>query len=476
VRRLPVLPVLAVAAAWSTVGVVLSGLTRTGYTLVLTNTAGPALTGVVGAQISLAVLATMLWPAATGSAASKFVARAQGAGDEPLAAGVAAHLGRRTLATGAATAVLAGTAAVVVLDERPATALAVLPLVLGYSAYLLTRGVLLGQGRVARATRAELVALVVSLGGLAVLLARGATPLVLLPLAAGYLAYAALGWSRRAGRREVGPALRREMDAFVAWGVLGNVASAGLLQLCSVVAGATRPHVEVGLLTAAVALATPASLVARSLVQVLFPTMARSVGAGDHEAVARQTDVVTRGVVTVFVPAFAVLVLAARPLLRLAGPGQEFGGGTTALRILLVAVLLTTLPVAAVAAMTSGTAAGIRRSALMSATGLGVGVLGLAAFTGPFGIEGIAVAYLLGALVTVALPWAWTWRAQGQRWRGLTVRVALGIAGILAALAVQAALPAGTWWGTAVPAVVLVGAWAAASARDVRALLGRRLQ
>jgi len=262
------------------------------------------------------------------------------------------------------------------------------------------------------------------------------------------------------------------MDAFVAWGVLGNVASAGLLQLCVVVAGASRPATEVGLLTGAVALATPASLVARSLVQVLFPTMARSVGAGDHDAVRRQTDVVTRGIVTVFVPVFAVLVLAAEPLLRLVGRG--FGDGTAALRVLLVAVLLTTLPVAAVAAMTSGTAAGIRRSALMSATGLGVGVLGLAAFTGPFGIEGIAVAYLLGALVTVALPWAWTWRAQGQRWAGLTVRVVVGIAGLVAALAVQAALPAGTWWGTALPAVVLVAAWAAASAREVRTLLGAR--
>jgi len=468
----PVLPVLAVAAAWSTVGVVVSGLTRTGYTLVITNVEGADLTGVVGPQIALAVLATMFWPAATGSAASKFVARAQGAGDEPLAAGVAAHLGRRTLATGAVTAVLAGVAAVVVLGEPPATALAVLPLVLGYSAYLLTRGVLLGQGRVARATRAELVVLVVSLGGLAALLVRGATPLLLLPLAVGYLVYAALGWPRRAAGRAVQPALRREMDAFVAWGVLGNVASAGLLQLCTVVAGATRPNAEVGLLTAAVTLATPASLVARSLVQVLFPSMARSVGAGEHDAVRRQTDVVTRGVVTVFVPAFAVLALAARPLLHLMGRG--FGDGTTALRILLVAVLLTTLPVAAVAAMTSGTAAGIRRSALMSATGLAVGVLGLAVLTGPFGIEGIAVAYLLGALVTVALPWAWTWRTQGQRWTGLSVRVVLGIMGIVAALGVQAALPTGTWWATVVPAVVLLVAWAAVSAREVRALLRRR--
>nr|WP_240895374.1 lipid II flippase MurJ [Kineococcus siccus] len=264
------------------------------------------------------------------------------------------------------------------------------------------------------------------------------------------------------------------MDAFVAWGVLGNVASAGLLQLCVVVARAERPVVEVGLLSAAVALATPASLVARSLVQVLFPAMARSVGAGDLDAVRRRTDVVTRGIVTVFVPAFALLVLAARPLLRVMG--GDFGGGTTALRILLVAVLLTTLPVAAVAAMTSGAAAGIRRSALMSATGLGVGVVGLALLTRPFGIEGIAVAYLLGALVTVALPWAWTWRAQRQRWTGLTVRVVLGLAALGAALAVQAALPAGAWWGTAAPAAVLVAGWAAVSARDVRALLGGRLQ
>ncbi|MFB9376708.1 lipopolysaccharide biosynthesis protein [Kineococcus gynurae] len=468
------LPVLAVAAAWSVVGVALSGLTRTLYTFLVARVEGEVVTGVVGAQLALAAFATMLWPAATGQAASKFVARAQGLRDEGLAASVTRHLRGRTLLTGSIAAVLAVAAAVLVLHEPVSSALAVAPLVLGYAAYLLTRGVLLGSGRVAEATRRELVALVLSLGVLAVLLAVGATPWLVLPLALGYVVYAVLGARRRPGTPRpapVEPALRREMDAFVAWGVLGNVASAGLLQLSLVVAGATQRDADVGQLTAAVALATPASMIARSLVQVLFPAMARSLAAGDRETVRRQTDLVTRGIVAAFVPLFGVLVLGSGLLIRVYG--EDFRD-PTALRILLVAVLLTTLPVAAVASMTSGGADGIRRSALMSLAGFVLGLVGMAALTSGAGIVGIAVAYLAGAFLTSLLPWVWVWRTQEQRWGGLSLRVLLAVAVLVTVLVVQDDLPGGPVLAPVLLGVVLLGVWGAASARDLRAVLRNR--
>ncbi|GAA4969904.1 lipopolysaccharide biosynthesis protein [Kineococcus glutinatus] len=465
-------PVLAVAAGLSVVGVLLAGLTRTGYNLLVSNLRGEEVLGVLGPQIALAVLASMLWPAAAGAAASKFTARALGARDAAQVAALARHLRRRTLATGAVSAVLVGAWAGLRRGDGVGPALAVAALAMAYAGYLLSRGTLLGHGRVARATAWEGVALVLALGCLLVLLLTGAALPLLLPLALGYAAYAVAGWPRARGAGPLPPGLRREVDAFVAWGVLGNVASAGLLQLCLVVAGEAVPAREAGLLAAAVTLATPASMLARSLVQVLFPAMARSAGAGDAAAVRRQADRVTRGAVAVFVPLFAVLVLGARPLLRLAG--EDFAGGVPALRVLLVAVLLTTLPVAAVAALTSGAARGIRSSALMSTAGFAVGVGALAVLAGPFGVTGIAVAYLLGAAVTSALPWVVVWRAQGQRWAGPTLRVVAAVAALVALVVVQEEAAATAWWAPVVSSAVFCAGWVLLSWGDVRGVLGSR--
>lgn len=461
------LPPLASAAVLSAVGVAVSGLARFVYSLLVGRFGGTAVLGGVNAAISLAVLASMVWPAATGAAASKFLARAEGAGAQDAAAAASAHLGRRTALSGGVLAVAAVLVARAVLDVPWTTAAAVGVLALAYSAYLLARGVLFGRLRFGTAAVLEGVGAVLSAGLLLGVLLAGWDAVLLLPLALGYAVYAVVGWPRGA-RGRPSAERRREMDAFVAWGVVGNIASAGLLQLSVVVAAASDSLHRAGLYAAAVSLATPASMLSRSLAQVLFPSMARASGGGDADGVRRQTDLATRGLVAAMVAVFGVLLVLAEPLLLVYGAG--FTAAVPLLQMTLVAVLLSTVSVAAVASLTSGAAAGIRASAGMSAAGFAVGAAVMAATAPSAGVTGVAAGYLAGTAVTAVLPWALVWRRQHLAWTGLSLRVGAAVAVLVAVAVAQAA--AGGWplLVSAGAALVLVAAWAALDRADVRVL------
>jgi O-antigen/teichoic acid export membrane protein len=460
---------LASAAVLSTVGVLVSGLARFLYSLLVGRVDGSAVLGQVNANISLATLACMLWPAATGAAASKFLARSGGAGAVDAAAAASAHLLRRTAASAAVLAVAAALAARLVLHASAATAAAVGVLTLAYSAYLLCRGVQFGRLRFGVAAVGEALAAGLSAGLLVGVLVMGWGTALLLPLAAGYALYAAVGWPRGARGRATHEQ-RREMDAFVAWGVVGNVASAGLLQLSVVVAAASDTPHRTGLYAAAVSLATPASMLSRSLTQVLFPSMARAAGGGDAEGVRLQTDVVTRGLVTVMVAVFGVLLLLAEPLLHVYG--ASFVPAAGLLQLTLVAVLLSTVSVAAVSALTSGPAWGIRASAGMSAAGFVVGGAVMAATAPAWGVSGVALGYSAGTAVTAALPWALVWRRQRMAWTSLTLRLAAAIAVLGGAVVLErrvAAEEAVAADGAA--ALVFLALWSLAGREDLRRVL-----
>ena len=89
---------MARRGAMSVLGVGWQGLVRFITNALVGRVGGPAVLGVVGSAISAAQLSTLAWPTSAGAAASKFVARARGAGDQAQAAAVAAHLARRTVA------------------------------------------------------------------------------------------------------------------------------------------------------------------------------------------------------------------------------------------------------------------------------------------------------------------------------------------------------------------------------------------
>src|ERR1035437_10779998 len=84
-------------SSWSTLGVLFQSLVRFGTNAIVGRIGGPAVLGEVASAISTATLLSLLGPSATGSAASKFIARSRGKANPDEARVVAAHLATRTL-------------------------------------------------------------------------------------------------------------------------------------------------------------------------------------------------------------------------------------------------------------------------------------------------------------------------------------------------------------------------------------------
>jgi O-antigen/teichoic acid export membrane protein len=455
---------LGVRTALSTVGVLVQGAQRFLYTLLLGRLAGPALVGTVNSLFSLALFASLLWPAATGAAAAKFVAAARGRGDEDGARAMAAFLARRTVVSSLLCAVPAVVVAAVFLDAGPATLVSLAGLVLAYSGFMFVRGLQFGTGQIPRATAWDVGLTVATLGGVLIVLVTRSPAVLLLPFVVGYGVFAVQGWPRRTSA-QVPRAARREADGFVLLGVLGNVASGGFLQLSMVVAGASDTPERAGYYAVALSLATPASLFARSLSMVLFPAMAEAIGRGDLAAVRHQADLGTRTLVATMVPLFGVLAVLAGPVVRLLY-GPEFEPSAPLLVVLLLAVMLVSVAVAATNSLTSRSQAGMRVSAFSSAAGalLGIGVW--VALVPGSGVDGVAVGYLVGTVVIAGSPMAVAWRWDRHRWGGLSVRLAAGVLLVGVALAVQARLDGGLLADVAVAAGLVV-VWALVAGREL---------
>lgn len=465
---------LATRGVWGIVGTASQGGLRFLANMLVGRIAGPVALGVFAGAVSVALLLSLLWPTSIGSAASKFLARSRGAGDLEETRAVAGHLGRRNRQ---ATLLLALVAAGWWwFHESGATAIdlvSIAALMIGYSGYAFTRGVQYGVGQVRRGTQWDVVSAGLGVAGLLVLLAIGVRSLaLLLPLAASYGLYTLACWPHGTSGRLRERGLRREIDVFITLAAIGSVVSSGFVQLAMIVAkSAVDPH-EAGLFAAALTLATPASLLAGSLSLVLFPTMAETWGRGRLDQFRLQTDLATRGLVTVMVAIFGSLALCSRTLVLVLW-GEEYAEAAQVLPILLGAVCFTTMAVSSVnAIMTVG------RRGMVVTTGGGVagvlaGVLIWWATVGEWGITGIAVGYLAGTLISFTIAYTLCWRQNGQRWGLLTLRL------VLAAVALGLTVfwsAAQTWGflGQLASAAAFVGLWAIASLPDVRGVLAHR--
>ena len=73
------------------VAVFAQGLSRFGYSLLIGNMLGSEILGQINLTISLALFLVLLWPQASGNAASKFIAMARGQQDREKQLSVAAY-------------------------------------------------------------------------------------------------------------------------------------------------------------------------------------------------------------------------------------------------------------------------------------------------------------------------------------------------------------------------------------------------
>lgn len=426
---------LARGGVLSTVGLLAQGILRFVTTLLVGHIAGKSELGVVASAIATATILALLWPTTTGSAASKFLARARGAGDTAGLRATAAHLRLRTVEAAALLGLATLPLWVLIDNGSWAGAVSVAALTVAYSGYSFTRGVQFGAGQVPRAIAWDIVSVVVGLSTLVGLLIAGVRgPALVLPLVLTYGLYTVAGWPYGGGGK-LTRERRRELDGFVALGAVGTLASTGFLQLSQISAKLADGDADAGLYAAALNLATPASMLAASLSLVLMPSLAETWGRGDHAGFRAQTDRATRALAVVMVAIFGCVIVCSRLVVGLIW-GDGFTGAEDILPVLVVAVLATNLGVASVNALTSRSQRGMVVTSGASVLGMVAGAAVWLVAAPGMGVGGIALGYLCGTVVIAGIPVAVVWRTDGHRWGVLFAKVAAGLAvvgGIVAA-------------------------------------------
>jgi O-antigen/teichoic acid export membrane protein len=455
--------------ALSTVGLLAQGVLRFATSWLIGRLAGKVVLGTVQAAISTASLLALLWPTTTGSAASKYLARARGAGDDEELHAVATHFRKRALLTSGVLALAAVPFWVLYDDGGWLDGLWVGIFTAAYSGYSFIRGVQFGTGQVARATTWDVLSALLGLSALGVLLLLGVRgPALLVALSLSYGLYIVAGWPRgvRPGAR-LDPVLRREMDHFVALGAAGSLANAGFLQLSMLVAKGVD-HGASGQFAAAMVTATPASMLAASLSLALFPSLAEAWGSGDKRLFRARTDQATRVLVLVMVTIFGVIILCSRLVMSVLW-GAEYDPGSIVLPVLVFALMMTNVAVASINALATRSRRAMQLNSGASFAALAVGALAWWLLTPSMGIEGVAVGFLLGSAVSASAPIIAEWWVGKHSWRLLALRGVAGAA-LLVALLVgerRLGLPIAT---EPLVAIVFCAIWWTASWRDLRLL------
>ena len=451
----------------SATGIALQGLVRFVYSVLVGRLLPAGFLASVNSAISTAMLATLMWPTSIGAAAAKFLARE--AGDVEVRAGLTRHLARLSVLTSVALGVVAGGVTLLWLQPgEVVTGVLVGLLTIGWSGYTFVRGVQYATGRVLRATVWDGLSFVAAVAGLVLVLVFDLRAWLLLPLAAGYLLYTLAGWPRT-GRGVVPPALRAEINRFVAWGVLGSLATGGFLQLTMVLAEQTGDVASADAYAAALTLATPAAMLGSVLSLLLLPALSGAVGRGDLALARKTTDLAHRGLIGSIGGVFGVLIVGGDLLVALIWP--KLSAAVPVLQILLVATFLLTAGTVVTEAIQSATAHGARVIAVIRASGFVVGLALALALVPSLSVIGIAIGYLAGMAVIGTASTVVVWRRDSHTWAPLMLRVAAGAA--LAGALVWALSTRPTGWLDAVAVAVFALGWALLHRKDLLAVTRR---
>ncbi|MBC9936613.1 MULTISPECIES: lipopolysaccharide biosynthesis protein [unclassified Leucobacter] len=313
----------------STAGMAAQGLARFLYTLAIGRLAGPEALGETSALLSIAVYLSLVLPAGLGIAASRYLP------SSALAGAAAGYLHRLFWASSLGLAVVAAPIAYIITEDIFAAA-SCAALVFSYNAYVYSRGILMGEDRILRATIADFVSSLVALTALVAVLVAGVDWALLLPLATGYAIFAISARPRTiAGTIDAHE--RSMMRKFIRDATIGALATGGLLPATMVFVRAYDSPAQAGLFAAALSLATPASLISQAVNQVLIPHFSRQQGDPIQlQSSLRKIFAVTAAL---FVLIFGALVLLAPAILTILY-GERFSGGTSAMQVLLVVVFL----------------------------------------------------------------------------------------------------------------------------------------
>lgn len=326
------MPALMRNTALATAGVLVQGVARFAYTVLIGRFLGAEELGRVSALIALALFVTLLWPTASGVAASRFLAHEAGSGVVSLSTrALNAQFLLALLPLSGVTFVVAW-----LVGGSGWSAAGAVVLMVTLSAYAYTRGASLGTGRVVGILVWDLVSAAAALTLLVVVLVAGASWYLLVPLAFGYAIFAGAHWPRsRSGPDRSRPSA---IARFVAVNSIAQVATGGLLQWAMVSAQISDTPRQAGLFAAAFAVATPASMLGLSINQVLIPHFSRARGADAGIPLATTARIVAASA-AVLLMVFGIVALVGPMVLAILF-GSAFGGAAGYLLALLIGVYL----------------------------------------------------------------------------------------------------------------------------------------
>ena len=373
----------------ATAGTLAQGLARFGYTILVGRVLGAETLGQVSGLIALSVFVSLFWPTGAGVAASRFLPNdANVAGDHSSVQ----FLVREFLISTPLLAVGTGAAALLIVPD-PVTALGAAALALAFSAYAFVRGAALGQSRFRRIAIADGVTSALAILLLLAVLLLSLPWATLLPLALGYAVFAWVCWPRGGtpGRQS-----NREIRTFIFFNSLAQLATGGALQLAMVAAKVYDTPSQAGLFAAAFSLATPASMLALSVNQVLVPHIVRK-DSTDPVQSRRVTWHRTLLAAVGFGVLFAGLILLAPTLLDLFF-GATFLPAAPFMQWLLVGVYV--YSVSLIPAATLIATGRDRRYAAAAAMGLGISVAVILISGTSLGAWAAVVGYVSGTAVS----------------------------------------------------------------------------
>lgn len=314
---------------WSTAGMGIQGVARFAYTVVIGRLAGPETLGEVTAILSLAVYASLFWPAAAGISASRFLT-------SPSQAAPAMYVLKRTF--GYSLLILTPVFCTIAwfTGSNLANTLGCAALIITYSGYVLVRGVLMGEDRIKRSAVMDGIASVTAITALILVLVADWHWATLLPLATSYALFTVLSWPRL--QEPADPALRREVMQFTRDTVIAIIATGGLLPATMVFVRAHEDPLTAGLFAAALSLATPANQISQAVNQVMIPYFSRmrTQSLAATYALQKRVFLVTTGGFAII---FGILALLA-PWILVLTYGEEFRDGSLSMRALILVVFL----------------------------------------------------------------------------------------------------------------------------------------
>lgn len=380
-------------AGLATIGTLVQGLCRFAYTIVVGRAFGAETLGQVSGLIALSVFVSLFWPTGAGVAASRFIPRdaATPTRDDPSLP----YIVREFLVSVPFLAVGTFVVALVIVPN-PVTALSAVALAVAFSAYAFTRGAALGQVRFLRIAVADAATSALSIALLLGVVFAGFPPIILLPLAFGYAVFAWVCWpvGGRPTRRS-----NHEITKFIFFNSLAQLAAGGSLQIAMVAARVYDTPVAAGLFAAAFSLATPASMLALSINQVLIPYFARL-----HQDDPEQTHLMNRRLTLFAAGGFGILfagLIALAPFLLQLFYGQEFVPATPYMQWLLGGVFAYSVSLVPAAALIA--TGRDRRYAAAAGAGLCTTVVIILVGGTSLGVWAAVFGYVAGTFFSAAL-------------------------------------------------------------------------